>query len=259
MNKKSLLLLLFIVPISQWAQSQDETKFPKNRIGVQVGLNNLLFKDLVFSPLNYNGQGISGTVFYQRIIKRRNLLTSSVNFSSTIIAAGDISGTRTVNQKFSVELNYLYCLTSIKNRFNFYTGGRLSSHIDNTSFEDGDAITYFNFHGLSLAGRFDYHLNDRHQLISTMKIPIWGNLVRPVQTGWDNEFFEESGLATLYNGEFVFIGNFFRIEWANFYQYKLSKKIDLTFQIDIQYFQTSKPALVKMMKTQVSIGSNLKF
>jgi len=261
MNKINLILILCFVPFSLWSQIEDNTKHPKHLIGLQVELNNLLFKDLVFSPLNYSGQGFGGTFFYQRLIKEKNIFASSINYSSNSIKAKDISATRTVHQKLSLELIYLHSLTSNKNGFNIYVGGRLSSQIDNTLFEDegGNAITYFNFHGFSIASRFDYRFNDKHQLISVVKIPVLGILVRPVQTGWDNEFFEEPGLATLYNGEFAFISSFFRIEWANLYQFELSKKIDLNFQIHIQYAQTYKPALVKIMNTQLSIGSNLKF
>lgn len=258
MHHRILLLIILLSPFNLLAQKETTNSSLENRVGIQVGLNKSLLKDSNFSPLNYGGAGTGVTLFYERKNKNNRIFSTTVSYFSTKIQSGDLLSTKSLLQKLDVECVYLQQLKAFNNSKELYLGGMLSSHLNIVDFDDFEAISYFNFHGLSLVGCLSYKIKEEQQITISISIPTVGVLVRPVPTGWNKDVIESTTLDVLYSGEVATINKFFGIAWTNMYRYELSEKMDLTIQVRVNYVKTSLPKMIVNINSQFSIGTNFK-
>lgn len=228
----------------------------KNQLGLSAGLKQTYFEDAIFSPLNYTGTGFAIDLAYKRQLKKEAIFTANIAYSHVLISNEVSSYTESVNSVIDIKLTYLRKLKSSTEKFKYYLGTGLSTHINYLSFEDQDAITYFNLHSLHLAAAASYALGTKQQLSLGLHLPVLGLIIRPAYTGWDNDSYDKSPIALLYEGELTSLHNFFAFSLQGGYSYGLSPKMQLVLQAQLQYQQTEHRAAAKNVHIQTAIGLN---
>ncbi|MEM7654491.1 MAG: hypothetical protein AAF399_00050 [Bacteroidota bacterium] len=254
MNSPFLLLICWMLVFTSQSFAQNSAS-PTQTLGIQLGYDRTFFQDANFSPLHYGGDGLAFRISYAKETAGRHLFLTEIGYAQVKLQAAAARFAEAQNVVGHLRAHYLLPIGGNQQRISMKLGGGLVSHIDNTIFEDSDAISYLNLHGIEVAYLVAYQLSPRHHLQATASLPIIGLLVRPPYTGWDVDSFERSGLELAYRGKLTSFQDFFGLTLAASYRYQMSGRISWEMQGRWQYYQTSQLTAATTAHLQLSGGA----
>ena len=217
--KKTTIIFFLLFVISEIVLSQNDQV--QNRLNLSLGSVQTKLKDFNFSPLFYEGGGITYFLDYEKIRQEDYIFQIRAEYSLANLKAQNIKYTSIENHDYNLSLGYLFSVSHNNKKLNYYLGGGISADIDYVYFDDFDALTYFNLYSINLLGQIRYRVSKKSILQSSLKLPLSGILVRPKHTGWDHTTNEASVSEILFEGELATIGKFLSVDVEVAYTYQL--------------------------------------
>ncbi len=258
--KHLIVLILVIVSFEVLAQNSPIPE-SKNQIQFLVGYNQTYFKDLNFSPLNYDASSFGVGIQYLRSTQRNNYFFANIDFSPSVLKAAISEFNDADRYLANLEIGFLVNLTKSKEKWNFLLGGQYHTYLSFLFYGDDDAITFLGLHSLDLKAKFDYQFSQKHRLSTNIALPIFGLLVRPPYTGW-NKFLgdnENRPLKILTTGDWTSFNDFFAFQWAISYQYQFNPKWSFIASNTFSYYKTDQLDLNKNIDNLFAVGLQLQF
>lgn len=253
---RAILLFLTLLCLQQIGFSQAPS--PKKEWGISIGTHKAVFKDLVFAPFKYEGNGQMIAIDYRRNTKGGNIFQVQGRYASAIIASDFSPFTETAYINARLQVEYLHRLSKPTNKFQYYLGSSLQTNINYVNYDD-EAWTYFNLHTVNLAANIEYQLSAKSTLRGQLTLPLLGISVRPPLTGWDHTLNTTAPLTLIYKGDLATIGNFIELATQLTYAYQLSQKMDVQVHALYNYQHTNKTNAFSSAAAQLAIGLNFKF
>lgn len=266
MYKGILISFLIILQGNLIAQSVKDPESRKNTIQLQVGLEQGLFKDLNFSPMNYSSRGLAANLGYQRNLKNDDCFFFSSNFQFGELKFGELytyitDFNTSDHYNFNMEFGYLKSIPNNSTKINVLVGGQYHSYLDIVFYDGSEAVTFYGLHSLDLTGNISWNISEKQTLLNTISLPVFGLLVRPPWTGWDKYIVEHQNkpLPVFFRGNWASLNKFFALNWNIQYQYTISRKWDLTAKYQFRYYRTEELKTAIIPSNQFTIGTCFNF
>lgn len=262
MKKVTLIILLCIFGLSLFAQVEEQPMNKmKNALRIQAGLEQGYFKDLNFSPLNYNSIGLAIKFGYEREMKNNDLLFFTINPQLGRIRSEASKYTTSDHYNVNLELGYLVELPVKSSKIEAMVGGQWHHYLDLTFHEGTEAVSFFGLHSLDLLGQVSLNINEKQSLASNLSLPVFGLLVRPPYSGWDKYIVEHATnpLSVFFRGDWTSFNDYLAFSWNVQYQYQLASTVELIAEYQFGYHQTKVLKTAILPSNQITFGTRLKF
>lgn len=260
--KKLILILLMSALLAGvlYAQEKKPSKVKgTTMLSLNAGINTGSLLDRNLSPLIYRKSGSFYSFDYQRYSgKSKNLFLGNVAYmggSATSIAS-EIFTTSYIDG--AVSFAWLR-KTASKVKVDFYLGGGYSSFINYMEFNNtNEAFTFSLAHSLSLSAYADWFITDKQKMNFSLSSPIFGLLVRPPYSGYDDELSTnlDHPLKLITNGEVQTMNNLFIMNFKMKHQYQINERLSTNLAYNFTYQKLPK---VNQFNHQLSAGLNYKF
>ena len=234
MNRNIILGIVLIFTYLNSNAQIKSTEIHKNKINFKIGYDKTFFADKNFSPLNYQSNSYAAGLGYSRLFKNNNLAFVNVHFSNGVLKTMASDYFNADRYLLNLKLGYLKNVALLDKRISLEIGGQYHTFINLVSYRTLDDI-YLGFHGIDLVGKVNFKLTKKHNISTTLEIPIFGLLVRPPYSG-KNKFQGENGFFKIATtGNWTTLDNYFALQWALNYQYQLSEKMDFIISASHKY------------------------
>jgi hypothetical protein len=265
-NRLFFALFFVICWNTAWSQKDSAsilTEITSDQIGFEIGFIKGYFKDLNFSPLNYEE---GGTVFSLSYIRRKpdgqHMFIADVDFASGQMKPGTTEFFDAQHTIGNVELSYLWRLRQPKNKkLSFFLGPQYNSFIQYVDWNDQSGWTYLATHGLDIKGFARYKASSRKSFETSLSIPIVQVFVRPPYNGYDLFIQENSEdvVKIAFRGELASFNEYVAVDWKTVYRYAASNHLDFVFGYLFRYQGVSGYNKVRHFQNQVTVGFAIKF
>lgn len=231
-----IMLLFFTLSVLGYSQSN----MPKNELLIGLGGSHNLIKDPNFAPFQFEGSGAGVRLAYQRRTATNDLFLINTNAFVTNVQSDFSDFTQTANINLNLQLTYLVHLNRPTSKLNILIGGSLRTHIDLLNYSGYEALSYFNLHSVNLNTQMSLEATTKSYFFLDIDLPLFGVLVRPPYAGWEHTINTTSTWDLLYNGPIKPIGKFVAWNIQLAYQYDISPKFALQFQLAHNYKLTKQ-------------------
>ncbi len=258
-----------------------KSDFYKNEVGIEVGYNRGNLEDQYFTYWKYSKSGVLiGLNFNHRNRNGKNIFEGSINYSSGELIA-DAFIYRFVSGKTILEpttnFNTTYNLTNIRlsyltkifqnkeNKFSAYLGGQYQTEIQYLSPLTKNDFGFIGTHGAALKGMVTYISNGRHSIRSTVAIPIFQILDRPLQYGYFEKVSDyeaakkDKMIELLFTGKPTTVNAYFAFNSQTTYKYSLTNRLDLNFKYSLFYQHIAGIREFNELQNQIVIGANVRY
>jgi hypothetical protein len=255
----STLFLLSIITLA--AQGDKDRIIRNNIIHLQFGMERGYFKDLNFSPLNYSSGGLVVNSGYKRYFKNNDRLFFSVNTQLGELNTAVSEFNTSDHYNFNIELGYLKNIPVNSSELKLWLGGQYHFYFDAVFYEGTEAITYYGLHGLDLTGNISWDISSKHELSSTISLPVFGLLLRPPWTGWDKYIVEheDNRLPLYFRGKWTSLNDFFAFNWNIQYHFAITPGWSLTAEYQFRYYRTDELKTAIIPSNQFTAGTRFSF
>lgn len=243
-----------------WGTLTAQSNHPVDHLRIGGGYVQNYYKDLNFSPLNYEGKGFGGQIEYQRFTKNKNLFFTELSVQYTNIEADISRFTQSMNIVGNINFGYLKRMNKANLSTPWYVGAVVHSY-NNTNFFDGvEAISFYTLHGVDIATQFTQVLGPKHRFDLFLSVPVYGLLVRPPYTGWDKFIGdnESSPVKIFLRGDWTSVNDFQGVNFKANYQFDLTRRIDIDVQYRFSYYQTNILKKAVLPINQAGLGLTFK-
>jgi hypothetical protein len=198
---------------------------------------------------------------YRRNLKNDNLLflASDIQFGelNTEVSEYNTSDHYSVN----LELGFLGNIPVNASELKLWLGGQYHFYFDAVFYEGTEAITFYGLHGLDLTGSISWNISSKHELSSTISLPVFGLLVRPPWTGWDKYIVEheDNRLPLFFRGKWTSLNDFFAANLNIKYHFAIGTRWSLTAEYLFRYYRTDELATAIIPSNQFTIGTSFSF
>lgn len=261
MKLKILLIILILFNTVVYGQDKEEKPLKKSEIKLGAGYSQTYFKDRAYSPLNYKGESPSYMLqFNQEAPKYKWYLNADFSFGALSSKASPLFDSDLYLA--NLEVGYLHkVVCSSDQKLNLFIGGQLHSANNLVFFEGDESITYLTLHSLDFSAELDYNLNKHNSFYTKVNIPVFGYLVRPAYTIFDVYIVEnrERPEKIILYGEWASLNRFVVANWQLGYKYSICKRLDITIDNMLRYYQTSMPSKAIIFNNQTTLAVTYKF
>lgn len=256
----TLYLAMIIASVNSYGQ---ETNFSNKELGITLGYNYGYFKDLNYSPLNYQQKGLSFAFDYT-FPNRRNgdLMNVHLGFTPNTIESPAAEHFIADYLIGDIRFDYLKKMKSAKPRLTAYLGGQFNSHHNFVNWDGLDAFTYLFGHQLAAKGMVKWQLNSKRSIQSSLAIPVVGWTVRPPYNGFNKttEANEASPLKLITaEGQLTTVNKYFLVDWDIQYRIETKSKWDIALKYSLQYEHFKDEHSLKRLHNQFAVTGILKF
>lgn len=246
--------------ISSYGQ---QTNLSNKALGISVGYNYGYFKDLNFSPLNYQQKGLA-IAFDYTMPNRRNgdLFNIHLGFTPNKMETTTAEYFTVDFYNGTIQLDYLKKLKFNKAKLTTYLGGQLNTNNTFVFWEGTNSFTYNFAHSLGIKGQIDWQLNNGNGIQSSLAIPLVNWSVRPPYNGFNKttEANEERYLRLLTEeGKVTTLDTYFTLDWDIQYRLVTGGKWDLALKYGIQYQHFNDTHSLTRIQNQFAVTGILKF
>jgi len=240
-----------------------EMNLSNKGLGITVGYNYGYFKDLNYSPLNYQQKGLS-IAFDYTFPNRRNgdLLNIHLDFSPNTIETATAEYFTADFYNGSIQFDYLKKLNTSNAKLSTYLGGQFNTDNTFVFWENTNSFTYNFAHSLSVKGQVGWQLGNGNIIQSSLAIPIVNWSVRPPYNGFNKttEANEERYLRLLTEeGKLTTMNKYFAIDWDIQYRIVTKGRWDLALQYGVQYQHYNDVHSLTRLQNQFAVTGILKF
>lgn len=235
--------------------------YPVDQLRIGVGYVQNYYKDLNFSPLNYEGKGLGGQLEYQRFTNKKGLFLVELNFQSTAIEADISKFTESMNLIGNLNIGYLKRLNKSNSKTHWLLGATAHSYNNTTFFDGTEALSFYSLHSVDIATQFTQNLGSRHRLNFFISVPVYGLLVRPPYTGWDKFIGDLEGANTaklFFRGNWTSLNDFQGVNFKANYQFDITRSISIDAQYRFSYYQTDVLKKAVLPINQAGLGLTFK-
>lgn len=261
MKKIALSITLFFLSlVTLTAQGVGNKTIRKNNFNLGFGLGRGYLKDQNYSPLSYSSSGVVFNAGYRRNINGNLLfLTSDIQFGelNTVVSEYNTSD----HYDFNLELGYLNKIPVNVSDLKLWLGGQYHSYFDIVFYEGTKAITFYGLHSLDLSGCISWDISSKHELISTISLPVFGLLIRPPWTGWDKYIveYEDNRIPIFFRGKWTSLNDFFAVNLNIQYHFTIGPGWDLMAEYLFRYYRTDELKAAIIPSNQFTIGTSFGF
>lgn len=245
-----------------FAQPENESITPSwnDEFGISLGYSHGYFKDLNFSPLNYQDHGICLSIEYRHILANEALLHTSLQLGYDVLVTEAFRGFNSNILTGTLNLSYLHPLFST-DAVSVYAGPRLRSHNDFILLNGLSAFSFLFNHSLGAEVLVSWDINKQHRIESSLTVPLLSLHVRPPFSAFDKEIAanQNKPLKLLTGGETASLGQYQAFVWTTQYRYRFSDRTDFTAQYAVQLNRTVELQPLLHFQNQLSFGIIRKF
>ena len=274
MKANILLALLILFSLAQnFAQGnlpEHSVPIKKKSIKLSLGYHFALSQDLVFSPMIYEGSSINFWGLEYDKVKNGRLFQVSAFYDKLkvnpeeIISSPVLGGHRAASEALQVQLQFLGASTIHKtDKARIYLGGQLTAKYYEVSYSFGfdNDEAYFFENAIRAWSQFEYQLNEKTKLKSSVAIPLLSFIARPEYAVVDNRTIQgENGIGYLYRkGELASWGNYQSIDLSFGISTDLSEQIQSFFRYRLNYWRYKKPEALSVLKNHFDLGLSFNF
>jgi hypothetical protein len=254
----------------------------KNEVGIEVGYNRGNLEDRYFTYWKYSKSGVLiGLNINHRNRSGKNIVEGSINYSSGKLIA-DAFINRFVSGKTILEpttyFNTTYNLANIRfsyltklfkarnNKFSNYLGVEYQTEGQYLAPYSKNEFGYIATHGIALKGLVTYNLNVKHSIRSTLSIPVFQVLDRPLQY---EDYFEKLSqyeaakkdkmMELLFTGKPTTVNTYFAFNSQTTYKYSLTNRLDLNLKYSLLYQHISGIREFNELQNQIVVGTNVRY
>ena len=251
---KIISISLFCLSLNK-ASAQEESK---RKLFFRIGQQQIHLLDEQASPILYRGQGMQLQLGFAKQ-KASHAWEYQLGFASLVMEPsnpelrfGEVEATTTAAHLL---ISYLRKLTS-KGKWNWYVGGKFQQEL----LLDFDAIADFPWifaqGGLFLQTKFDYRLNEKHDLSASLALPIFSWLIdMPYQQIPRLEGRGPDVVSVIKTGtRLSFWDSYQRVDFNLNYQYSFSPKWQLAANYQWAWFHDREPRDLWAFQGRLSLG-----
>jgi len=259
-----MLVIWTLCPMNAQETTELETTLPefkKNAIDLRAGLETGYFKDLNFSPLNYNSTGVAINFGYRRNFKNGSRLFVHLNPQVGAISSEYSEYLKSGHYTADLGIGYLAALPLKSSKFVVHAGGQYRTYLDLVFYNGTDAVTFFGLHGFDLLGNLTWKLSEEHRLHGSLALPVVGLLARPPYSGWDKYIVEHASnpLPVFFRGNWTSLNDYLAFKLNVQYAYTLGPKLDLVADYQFRYYRTGVVKTAIYPSSQITFGTRFKF
>jgi len=221
------------------AQSTEGNSRTKNKFKFTIGYNFGALKNLEIAPVSrYDYGGLVYEFGYERTTKKQNLFTIEFDYLESALETDIIPVLNLGYTKLGLGISYLKQIHN-DDKFSAHLGLKSYSNLSTYSIRNGqrDLLSQ----SFSLAGRFNYRINDKHSLFSELSIPFV--FLRTTHTS--------SGIYSL--------NDYQSISWNIGYKYSISKRFDFALNYNFNYDRLQIRSAFREVQQQFGFGLIYKF
>lgn len=245
-----------------FAQPEIEPITPSwnDELGITLGYSHGYFQDLNFSPLNYQGNGLTLGVGYRHVLTNEALIQTSLQLGYDVLVTEIFRGFNPNILTGTLNLSYLHPLFST-DAVSVYAGPRLRSHNDFILLNGLSAFSFLFNHSLGAEVLVSWDINKQHRIESSLAAPLLSLHVRPPFAAFNKEIEanQSKPLKLLTDGETASPGQYQSFVWQTQYRYRFSDKTDFTAQYAVQLDRTVEVQPLLHFQNQLSFGIIRKF
>jgi hypothetical protein len=261
MKKFALSITLFLLSLfTLTAQGVGNKTIRKNNINLGFGIGRGYLKDQNYSPLSYSSSGVVVNAGYRRNINGNLLfLTSDIQFGELNTAVSEYNTSDHYN--VNLELGFLGNIPVNASEIKLRLGGQYHAYFDIIFYDDELAITFYGLHSLDLSGSISWDISSKHELSSTISLPVFGLLVRPPWTGWDIYIteHEDNRLPLFFRGKWTSLNDFFAVNLNIQYHFTIGPGWDLMAEYRFRYYRRDELNTAIIPSNQFTIGTSFSF
>jgi hypothetical protein len=261
-----IFIVISLVFGTEILKAQKDATFFENtkyQIGFETGYMHGYLKDQNFSPLNYVENGILYNINYKKQKPNsKNIFTIGLDFSSSNLYTKASKYFTTSSVIANINLSLVSkIVTKSKKNICIYLGGQYNSYIQYLDWRDQAAFSYIAIHGFSIKGLAQFNIIKKHQIETSLSIPLIQVLARPPYNGLDENIIknENNKVKLIYTGNLTSINKYIAIDWKTCYKKPISKKINLSIAYLLRYQKVTGVNKLIHFQNLLSTGLNLKF
>jgi hypothetical protein len=237
-----IISILFLLGLLSQLSAQHINKMDsfklRNEFNLSVGWSKSLLKDLNFSPLNYQQNGIIYSLDYSRIGRKcKSIFDVQLNFLSNDLKTSNIDHFTTNLIIGNFKVSYLKRINKIPFPFKYYLGTEYQTNLNYLNYSDQEAFSYLIGHSLNLKTGLSFILSERSSFLGTLSIPLITLMIRPPYNGFNEELQKDLNqpFVFLTKGDFVTLDKYQAINISISYNYQFSKKIGFSLNWQMIY------------------------
>lgn len=259
---KSFLIILCLLSSQIVCFGQAENFHSKrNHIGLQLGFNTVFYKDSNYSPLNYDGNGLSLNLDYQN--QKENFGNIfSVKMGGSINTIHSVASDYFETDQYNIILHFNYLIRTNKGNsaFQFYIGPAIKHDLNFLWFSklSAPALSFMSATQLDLKVQAGLNIGKRHRLQASIAAPLFASVVRPPYNAI-NEAVGEDVFAYLIQWQPVSWDKYQAVEFHLDYALGLSKGLDFTIGYSLLVQKMDKLHHLEYANQQLKTGLNFKF
>jgi hypothetical protein len=262
MKRVSFIMIILTSVLSSLAAKTFENRHPaKNTIHIQSGIYSGYFRDLVYSPLNYNSSGLALSTGYQLSLKNQDCLLISANARLGKLKTEVSEFNSADHYNLNLDFGYMSNILNNASGFRFLIGGQYHIFYDISLFEATEAVTFYGLHSIDVVGSITWDISARHSFGTTLSLPVFGLLIRPKWTGWDKYIIEHETnlLPVFFRGRWTSFNDFLAINWDLKYTFSIGSRWNLTAEYQFRYYMTNMPEKAIIPSNQFAVGTSFSF
>ncbi|MFM2269566.1 MAG: hypothetical protein RL757_3007 [Bacteroidota bacterium] len=270
-------LLIALSVVTEKGFSQTETreipteKSRNNSIGIELATNQGIFKDQVFSLLNYSQSGkIIGLNYLRYKPTGKNRIEANFNFGSSKLTTRNsdyfTSNSILGNLRFSYLQHLRFFppsggLRGDSEKLRVYVGGEYQTQVQYFDWKDLSTFSYLATHGIAVKALATYQLNEKARVETAVTIPLFQSLVRPPYNGIDEFVIANSDNypKIMLTGDLSTVNKYAALDWQNKFYYQFSKRFDAVVSYNLRYQKVFDEQKFIQLNHQLSLGLNFKF
>lgn len=262
-SAKFLCALIFSCLSSAWSQNESSKPRHQHHLQIGIGYTQLYTKDLIFSPLNYSGNGLLYNLAYERQSKSgNNRFTLSAAFSSDDLKASTPNTINPIYIYADAGLSFTTRLFASKqSKTEYFLGAAYNTRAFYMDYDDQEAFSYTATHGLSILGVLEHQLSSKNWFRTSLSVPFVQLLARPPYNGIDAFIIEnqDNVAQILFSGKLASFDRFQAFFWKTDYYHAVSRFFDVGLRYDLGYQKTTQPVKAILWQHQLLTCVRLTF
>lgn len=271
MKKQVLSVLILLIALGCLGQKN----YVNNSLSLNVGLTYIARQDLIFSPLIHRDVSVLNlgmdytrqANLFQKVSLRYGNFDPMVAKPYTFTVYGEPQNAYPHSFNL-IDLSYLIG-DKIKDaeKAIFYAGGLLTMDVQALNYVYGriSSFGYYSMSGLGVFGRYQYQINEKSQISTTLQLPIVGWQARSPYLVNDDEFIDNisshSGIKTFIamvgDGELVTWDRWQAFDMDIRYMYHINEKWQMGFVYLFEFVHSNQPR--NLLSYRHSLNYSVKF